>query len=216
MQPIFLTIILSTLSINAHNFNGVWLRLNSNFNELVLPKTNILIIQENEILSYEFDELEEEFKGSPKDFFESSGTEFNTRFIWYSNNHLLVKLKVENREDNDLQEVELFYVRLGPTVSINTIDIEKFKLNDYELTLNGIRNLLHFNSIYDVKDIPYLKKDFVLGKELRLETFKDILFLCFYLDGFRSTIIPISEINEDGFFVYGFSRKDEKAFAKKI
>nr|WP_297913658.1 hypothetical protein [uncultured Allomuricauda sp.] len=200
----------------SQEFGGTWMRLDLAHDVMLFPRLNILKVENQKITSFEFNSIYEEFEGSMDEYFGIKPKSTGAGFEWYGPNILVVKCRASNYDTKEKVIFEQIFVRLKPTRIPADFDSSKIINGRYILSLNGREYELSFNEPLPFSQIPYLSERGVLGEKIMIERIKDFYFLSFYLDDEISSIIPISEFNNDGFVIYGFSKENDSSQLKRI
>ena len=198
--------------------NNYWLRLDTirpeNTYVYNYPEVEILKVTKDSIFINDFDQTIETAPILNKEEYLERNMAI-PEFTSLNPDMLLKKLTFRNH-DNQLTAIEHIHVRLKPTVLKNNIHLDSITNNTYQGVINSFHNVLEFNNKIHIDCIPRITHNDILGDELRLEHFKNIYFLSFYLTGKRFRVIPISEIFEDSITVYGYNKNKETATLNKV
>ena len=195
-----------------------WLRLDTfrpeNTYIYNYPEVGILKVTKDSICINDFDQTMETAPILNKEEYLERNMAI-PEFTSLNSDMLLKKLTFRNH-DNQLTAIEHIHVRMKHTKIKNNIHLDSLTNSTYQGVINSFHNVLQFNNEIHIDCIPRITNNDILGDELRLERFKNIYFLSFYLTGKRYHVIPISEILEDSITVYGYNKNNETATLYKV
>ncbi|MEM6863564.1 MAG: hypothetical protein AAF575_00215 [Bacteroidota bacterium] len=198
----------------SQNFNGLWMRLDLDRQLMMTPRFNILDIENDNVQSFEFDTLYEEFEGPASEYFSLTGEGTSNGIKWHSNNHFTITEEAINIETSTTENFERAFIRLSPTVLHDGETLEILLNSEYRLKEYGMDQTIRFGKEYPIGETPRINR--ILGDTIQLESTQGIYFLSFYIKGKRVKIIPISEFSKNKMVIYGVSPDNRYVVANKI